>query len=104
MGLRQKQSDFVRSLGKLIDYAYGRGYEFTIGDAYRDPRVVFPYSSPNSAHRQRLAVNLNLFVKGEWITSSTTPEYEDIGGYWESIGGIWGGRFNDGNHFEWPEK
>lgn len=22
-----------------------------------------------------------------------------IGEYWESIGGAWGGRFNDGNHY-----
>lgn len=22
-----------------------------------------------------------------------------LGEYWESIGGTWGGRFNDGNHY-----
>ena len=26
-------------------------------------------------------------------------ETNELGEYWESIGGSWGGRFNDGNHY-----
>jgi len=26
----------------------------------------------------------------------------DLGAYWEDLGGIWGGRFNDPVHFEFP--
>ena len=31
-----------------------------------------------------------------------TEDHEPLGEWWESIGGVWGGRFNDGNHYESP--
>ena len=79
----------------LILHAEALGYEVTFGDAYRDPRVK--YGAKNSLHRKRLAVDLNLFKNGRWL--KTTAAHRPLGEYWESIGGTWGGRFDDGNHY-----
>lgn len=79
----------------LILHAEQLGFEITFGDCYRDPRCN--YGNKNSLHRSRLAVDLNLFKNGRYLTS--TKSHEPLGLYWESIGGSWGGRFNDGNHY-----
>ena len=103
MTLGQKQRKFTRMIAQLIEYAYANGYELTFGDAYRDPRlhgdvgVKKSYSSANSLHKSRLAVDFNLFKNGQYLT--TTEAHRPLGEYWESIGGAWGGRFNDGNHY-----
>ena len=68
MTLRQKQSLFVSLIAELILWAYKQGYELTFGDAYRDPRVT--YGHPNSNHRKRLAIDLNLFRDGRYLTST----------------------------------
>lgn len=39
MTLREKQSKFARMVADLIIKAYSLGYEITLGDAYRDPRL-----------------------------------------------------------------
>ncbi|RIY41933.1 M15 family metallopeptidase [Neopusillimonas maritima] len=103
MTLGQKQRKFTRMIADLICFAYSQGYELTLGDAYRDPRVhghvgqKKSYSSANSLHKERLAVDFNLFKNGQYLTS--TEDHRPLGEYWESIGGSWGGRFNDGNHY-----
>jgi hypothetical protein len=93
--LRQKQSRFVRMIADLINYAYEFGYELTFGDAYRDDRCA--YGQPFSLHKKRLAVDFNLFRDGKFLAG--TEDHRPLGEYWESIGGSWGGRFNDGNHY-----
>ena len=95
MTLRQKQSLFVEMIALLILKAKDLGYKLTLADAYRDPRVK--YGHPKSLHRQRLAIDFNLFKNGRYLTS--TKSHTPLGEYWESIGGTWGGRFNDGNHY-----
>lgn len=103
MTLGQKQRLFTRMIAQLIEYAYANGYELTFGDAYRDPRlhgdigVKKSYSSANSLHKSRLAVDFNLFKNGEYLTD--TEAHKPLGEYWESIGGAWGGRWADGNHY-----
>lgn len=103
MTLGEKQRKFTRMIGQLIAYAYANDYELTFGDAYRDPRVhgdvgaKKSYSSASSNHKIRLAVDFNLFKGGQYMTRS--EDYAELGTYWESLGGAWGGRFNDGNHF-----
>lgn len=103
MTLGQKQRHFTRLVGLLIEYAYQNGFELTFGDAYRDPRlhgemgVKKSYSSAKSVHKLRLAVDFNLFKDGKYLTA--TEDYTKLGEYWESLGGCWGGRFQDGNHF-----
>lgn len=95
MTLREKQSRFAHMAAILILVAEEMGYEVTLGDAYRDPRA--PYGHPNSLHKLRLAIDLNLFRDGQYLRD--TKDYEPLGLFWESIGGSWGGRFHDGNHF-----
>ena len=103
MTLGQKQRKFTRMIADLIVFAYSRGCELTFGDAFRDPRVhgdvgaKKSYSSASSNHKIRLAVDFNLFRGGQYLTG--TEDYAELGEFWESLGGAWGGRFNDGNHF-----
>ena len=98
MSLRQNQSVFAKYAAELILHAYDIGYEVTLGDAYRDARC--PYGSKSSRHKMRLAIDLNLFKDGKYLTQ--TEDHQELGEWWESQGGIWGGRFDDGNHYEWP--
>lgn len=103
MTLGQKQRKFTRMVADLIIFAYEQGYELTVGDAFRDPRVhgsvgqKKSYSSANSLHKERLAIDLNLFKDGKFLTQ--TEDHRPLGEYWESLGGSWGGRFEDGNHY-----
>jgi len=98
MTLGDAQRQFMRSLPRLIDRAHELGYEVTGGDLFRDPRC--PYGSVRSAHHDRMAVDLNLFK--DCVYLAETEHHRELGEWWESIGGIWGGRFEDGNHYEWP--
>ena len=103
--LGQKQRRFTGMVAQLIAFAYASGYELTMGDAYRDPRVHgkvgerLSYSSANSLHKSRLAIDFNLFKDGIFMTQ--TEDHKALGEFWESIGGTWGGRFSnpDGNHY-----
>lgn len=105
--LRDKQIKFAQMIGLLLNFAYVRGYGITFGDAYRDRRVfgnvgaAKGYGAPSSLHKRRLAVDLNLFkmIDGEWVYCRETEDHKELGEFWESIGGSWGGRFNDGNHY-----
>ena len=105
MTLRTLQTEFARLVPRLIDHAFKLGYEVTLGDAYRDPRVHGDmgvrksYSHPKSAHKQRLAIDLNLFRDGEFLESSEF--HRSLGEWWEQQHPLarWGGRFSDGNHY-----
>ena len=109
MGLRKTQSEFAKLVPRLIDKAYEMGYEVTLGDAYRDPRVHGAlgvrksYSHPKSAHKARLAIDLNLFKDGEYL--DMTEDHRPLGEWWKEQHPLarWGGDFDDGNHysFEW---
>lgn len=107
MTLRTRQVVFAKLLPRLIDKAFELGFEVTLGDTFRDPRVhgavgvKLGYGHPKSCHKLRLAVDLNLFKDGKFL--ETTEDHRPLGEWWESVGGTWGGRFNDANHysFEW---
>jgi hypothetical protein len=95
--LRQKQSRFARMTAQLINHATILGYEITFAHAYRSQDEAKRLGFSKSLHCQRLAIDLNLFKNGRYLTS--TKAHTPLGEYWESIGGSWGGRFNDGNHY-----
>jgi hypothetical protein len=100
--LSEKQRKFTLMVSKLIQWAYDHGYELTFGEALRTQEMAEIYAKrgvgiKGSCHLLRLAVDLNLFIAGQYKTE--TKAYEPLGLFWESIGGSWGGRFNDGNHF-----
>jgi hypothetical protein len=108
--LSRKQRDFNIAIARLMLWGTYNGYEFTFGDAYRDPRVhgkfgeKVAYGSRLSFHKKRLAMDLNLFVDDKYQAS--TKAHEPIGIKWEEMGGTWGGRFSnsDGNHYSWGEN
>lgn len=101
--LSQAQYKFSRMVPRLIDKAHEMGFEVTFGDAFRDPRVFgavgvkMGYGHYKSCHKLRLAIDLNLFKDGEFM--QTTSDHKPLGEWWESQGGTWGGRFEDGNHY-----
>ena len=102
MILGDHQRKFTRMVALLIQYAYERGYELTFGEAWRTPEQARRNAEAgtgiaNSLHCDRLAVDFNLFKDGEYLTQ--TEDHRELGEFWESIGGAWGGRFNDGNHY-----
>lgn len=104
MTLRQKQSLFVVLVARLIQHATALGYELTFGEAHRSPEEAARLAKDgkgiaNSLHTQRLAIDLNLFKNGQYLTS--TDSHRPIGEWWEAQHPLcrWGGRFRDGNHY-----
>jgi len=105
LSLRTTQSEFAKLVPRLIDKAFELGYEVTLGDSFRDPRVFgelgvkLGYGHPKSAHKQRLAIDLNLFKDGKFL--ETTEDHRLLGEWWEKQHPLarWGGRFQDANHY-----
>jgi hypothetical protein len=106
--LREKQSAFARLLSLLILEAEAQGFEVTIGEVYRSPEEaerLFKLGKgiKNSLHTLKLAVDINLFKNGIYLSS--TDSHRSLGEWWESqsispdIVCHWGGRFGDGNHY-----
>jgi hypothetical protein len=105
--LHNKQTTFTVLVARLITDLTRKGYLVTFGESYRPPETAKLYEDQgrgiqNSLHTKRLAIDLNLFLNGEYLTR--TDEYKVAGELWEgySIGDVrcsWGGRFQDGNHF-----
>lgn len=113
--LREKQSVFAQAVASLIQKAHDLGYEVTIGEAWRSAEQASFQMKINaekgigisaSLHTQRLAVDINLFRDGKWL--SKTEDYEPLGAWWEKQCIIckWGGRFKrqDGNHFSFTHN
>lgn len=103
--LSQVQRQFARLLPRLLDYIHECGYECTLGDAFRDERVhgafgvKLGYGHPKSGHKRRLAIDLNLFLNGEYLEG--TEAHREFGEWWKQQHprARWGGDFNDGNHY-----
>ncbi len=104
MTLSQAQRQFTLMVARLIVWAYDNGYELTLGEAFRTAEQAALNAKngtgiSNSLHTKRLAIDLNLFLRGVYLTDSR--DYLPLGKQWEKLGGTWGGRFTkpDGNHF-----
>jgi D-alanyl-D-alanine carboxypeptidase-like protein len=126
--LDQKQRLFARMVGDLIQWAYAHGYEITFGETKRSDEQaeinalgakgrerladyiagLFPSLAAkirnntgsgirNSLHEIGLAIDLNLFRDGKYLDK--TEDHRRLGERWEAMGGAWGGRFGDGNHY-----
>lgn len=109
MTLRQRQSIFMRNIAQLILFAFEQGYELTAGEMYRTQeqqdlhRAAGRSQVKVSQHQKRLAVDLNLFIDGKYVSSS--DDHRILGEYWKSLhpDNRWGGDFKslpDGNHYE----
>jgi hypothetical protein len=77
-------------LPRLIDKMIEDGYEPMHGKDGLKHR-------PNSLHYDGLAVDIDLTKDGVYLAD--TKDHEPFGVFWESLGGSWGGRFSDGNHY-----
>ncbi len=107
MNLISKQKLFARLIAKFILEAYDKGYEITLGEAWRPAETAALYAKEgkgisNSLHTSRLAVDLNAFRGGVLLTR--TEQYGELGLIWEGYSTgeyqcAWGGHFKDGNHF-----
>lgn len=107
VSLRKKQSLFASLVPRLIDKAISMGYEVTLGDAFRDPRlhgalgVKLGYGHSKSGHKIRLAIDLNLFKDGKFLTDGTG--HTELGKWWKAQHPDcrWGGDFaiKDYNHY-----
>jgi len=106
MSLRSKQSTFVFNISKLIQRAYSLGYELTFGEALRsqaqaDLNAASGAGISNSLHLQKLAIDLNLFKDGKYLSASA--DHAELGAYWKTLDpeNRWGGDFRkpDGNHY-----
>lgn len=112
MSLSKKQQRFTECISTLIAYGITKDYAFTFGDAFRDPRVhgnfgeKKSYAAANSVHKVRLAVDLNLFVDGDYIADGQHYAYKDLGDFWKSLDehARWGGDFKDANHFSFEHQ
>ena len=95
------QALFAQKIARLILYIESEGYHVTFGDAsaYKADGRHTSFSK----HYERLAIDLNLF-DAEWNWMQETSDHTKFGEYWESLGGTWGGRFRDGNHYSWGES
>ena len=75
MKLSEKQQLFTVMIASLIHFAQEKGYRLTFGEAYRTPEQAALNAKKgsgitNSLHTQRLAVDFNLFINGEYQTDS----------------------------------
>ena len=102
--LTKKQITFNKMFKKLLEYADSLGYEWIIGWSFRPKEQAAIYEKEgvgisNSLHSICLAIDLELFVDGEYVTDCTG--HDKLGAYWKSLGGSWGGDFKskDCNHY-----
>jgi hypothetical protein len=101
------QQEFTRAVADLIVWAYNQGFTLTVGEAWRTPAQAHANAAAgtgivNSLHRERLAIDLNLFRAGKWLDRS--EDHAPLGAYWKTLhkAARWGGDFKsrpDGNHY-----
>ena len=108
MKLSEKQQHFTLMIADLICWSYGMGIELTFGEAWRTKEQQEIYfksgksKTMDSKHLERLAVDFNVFIKGEYRTDKAS--YEALGNHWKSLdpNNKWGGDWGwDANHFEY---
>ena len=97
MGLVSLQSEFLLAVADLVKYGQSLGYKLTGGDLWAKDG-----HSKDSQHYKRLAIDLNLFIDGKYMT--TTKSHAQLGEWWVNNHprARWGGNFTraDGNHYE----
>lgn len=109
MTLRARQSAFAVALADLIHEAVRRGFEVTVGEVWRSEEEARRLARSGagiarSLHQDKLAVDLNLFKDGVYLTD--VESHRPLGEWWEvqstpDLPRAWGGRFasGDANHY-----
>ena len=100
--LTRKQIRFNRMFLALLEFADYHGYDWIIGRSYITEEEAIATGFEDSLHRVCLAIDLELFKDEEYLV--LTEDHKQLGEYWESLGGSWGGRFDDGNHYSLEHK
>lgn len=100
------QEQFAQGAALLIQQAKALGYGVTLGEAWRSPEQAALNAAKgtgisNSLHTERLAIDLNLFRGGVYITDESG--HRTLGAWWKTLGPNyrWGGDFSkpDPNHY-----
>jgi len=124
MKLSEKQAKFTCMVAEFLTAICAcketTGITVTLGEVHRTDYQQAEYvrtgksKTHKSKHLKRLAIDLNLFINGKYITDGN--KYRFLGEIWESIGGRWGGRFGvplskygiqtgwDAGHFEYKDQ
>lgn len=106
MTLHAAQALHVKLVGQLISFVYAAGFELTWGEAFRTAEQAqwdaqHHTGIINSVHCDRLAVDLQLFKDGVYLTDPAA--YKFAGEYWKTLDPScrWGGDFTtvDADHF-----
>ena len=105
MKLGQARRAFRKALVRLLYSSLPPGLEFAFDEVTERLTVKDPTSDHmgRSCHHVGLAADILLYRDGVYLTHS--DEYKELGERWEALGKelglelVWGGRFNDGNHF-----
>jgi hypothetical protein len=105
--LSVKQALFTYRLAQLLVWiAEEQKLLVTMREGYvgDTDRADGDYDGPHKKgglHYMGLAQDLMLYRKpdGVPLTDGGAPEWRAVGEKWESMGGTWGGRFGDANHF-----
>lgn len=97
------QWKFASMVPRLLDHAFALGLRCSLGEAERSKAQAAANAKSgkgiaNSLHIDRLAIDIHLY-RADGTYLSRTEDHTALGEYWESIGGTWGGRFGDGNHY-----
>lgn len=103
MGLRDKQAIFTCMVGKLLCKANEIGTPIFINEWYRSLETQRAYvargasKTMKSKHLEGLAIDIIFLedVKDDWKVNFKADRYKELGEFWESLGGRWGGRFGD---------
>ena len=99
MTYREKRVLFTRFVHQLLRFI-DEETPFECAISWSKRCVNCPVGKKNSLHKLSLAVDIDLYMNGVYLQK--TISHLLVGGYWESLHPDcrWGGRFNDGNHYE----
>ncbi len=99
MSLGKNQEHFAYDFARLILHAYHKCYAIRIGDVWAKSGEGRRHKK-SSIHYKKCAGDLNLFKDGKYLTG--TEDHRFLGDFWESLSpeNRWGGRYDDGNHYE----
>lgn len=113
--LQRKQAKFSTYVAMLILQAGEMGYDVTLGEAWRSAEQAAFKTKINaekgigiaaSLHSQRLAIDINLFRGGKFLTDPA--DYAQLGSWWEGQcrDCRWGGNFKrkDAVHFSFEHN
>lgn len=107
--LREAQEIFSLNIAQLIIVIFRHGFTCTLGEAWRPKETASLYASQgkgikDSQHCKKLALDINLYQNGKYLKK--TANHEVFGKIWEGLHPHcrWGGRWGDGNHYEFLLK